>query len=135
LSTDEPDGWMIRCRRVTCVASVLAYVSVYSSIKNEVGYLGIEHGLSNNYVTKIFQDRHGFMWFGTYDGLNRYDGYQFKVYKNQPDNAATLPDNRIIDIIEDASGHIWVATKGGAAVLRQGAATFHHLHPVTDNGV
>lgn len=125
---------MIRLRLFITVASVLAYLSVYSTVKNDVGYLGIEHGLSNNYVTKIFQDRHGFMWFGTYDGLNRYDGYQFKVYKNQPQNPASLPGNRIIDIIEDASGHLWVATKGGAAVLRKGTDTFHQLHLTTDNG-
>src|SRR5690606_18261295 len=119
---------------VIIAALVFVHINVYATIKNHVSYLGIEQGLSNNYVTKIFQDRHGFMWFGTYDGLNRYDGYQFKVYKNQPENAATLPDNRIIDIIEDPSGHIWVATKGGGAVLRQGAETFHQLHLVTENG-
>src|SRR5690606_143313 len=124
---------MVCLRFLLVVASLLAHKSVHSTLKKHVSYLGIEHGLSNNYVTDIFQDKHGFMWFGTFDGLNRYDGYQFKSYKNQPGNAATLPDNRIIDIIEDASGHIWVATKGGAAVLRQGADTFQQLHLRTEN--
>ena len=45
-----------------------------------VKYIGIEHGLSNNAVTSIYQDHNGFMWFGTYDGLNRYDGYTFKIF-------------------------------------------------------
>ena len=125
---------MIRLGSVITVVYILACVTVYANIKNDVSYLGIEHGLSNNYVTKIFRDHHGFMWFGTYDGLNRYDGYQFKVYKNQPENAATLPDNRINDIAEDPSGHIWVATKGGAAVLRRGSDVFQRLQLITENG-
>ena len=45
-------------------------------------YLGIDQGLSNNSVRCIYQDHNGFMWFGTYDGLNRYDGYEFKVFSN-----------------------------------------------------
>ncbi|MEO6674763.1 MAG: two-component regulator propeller domain-containing protein, partial [Ginsengibacter sp.] len=47
-----------------------------------VKYLEIDQGLSNNAVTSIFQDQHGFMWFGTFDGLNRYDGYSFKIFRN-----------------------------------------------------
>ncbi len=47
-----------------------------------VKYLGIDQGLSNNVVITIYQDYKGFMWFGTYDGLNRYDGYGFKIFRN-----------------------------------------------------
>ena len=49
---------------------------------NAIRYIGIEHGLSNNAVTCIYQYHNGFMWFGTYDGLNRYDGYSFKIFRN-----------------------------------------------------
>jgi ligand-binding sensor domain-containing protein len=48
-----------------------------------VKYVGIEHGLSNNSVLCVYQDYKGFMWFGTYDGLNRYDGYNFTVFRNR----------------------------------------------------
>src|SRR5690606_10550536 len=91
--------------------------SVYPTAKPVVKYHGIEHGLSNNYVTAIFQDSHGFMWFGTQSGLNRYDGYQFKVYNHKPGNSMSLTDNRITDITQDAFGRIWIATKKGASIL------------------
>ena len=46
-------------------------------------HLGIEEGMSQNQVNAVCKDQHGFMWFGTWDGLNRYDGYEFKVFKNK----------------------------------------------------
>lgn len=117
---------------------VLQQLNVYATNNQHARYLGIEHGLSNNYVTSIFQDKTGFMWFGTFDGLNRYDGYQIKTYRNVPDQLNSLPDNRIIDITEDTSGNIWVGTKVGAAMLDSDEMTFHRLRlalrnePVSD---
>eukprot|EP01035_Chromulina_nebulosa_P055700 gene55700-76340_t len=55
-----------------------------------VTYLGLEQGLSNNGVTDIYQDRNGFMWFTTYEGLNKYDGYDFKVFKNKIGDTISL---------------------------------------------
>ncbi|SFB79577.1 Two component regulator propeller [Parapedobacter composti] len=92
-------------------------INVVSTPKEKVKYLGIEQGLSNNYVTAIFQDNQGFMWFGTQNGLNRYDGYQFKVYNHQPGNRFSLADNRITEIISDSAGRIWVALKKGVSIL------------------
>ena len=69
-----------------CLSMIFRYITVFvlvfiSSQLNaqdiQVRYLGIENGLSNNVVNTIFQDHNGFMWFGTYDGLNRYDGHSF----------------------------------------------------------
>ncbi len=111
---------------ILVISSTFICLNVWS-INTQVKYLGIEQGLSNNYVTDIYQDRMGFMWFGTFDGLNRYDGYQFKVYKNLPGQETSLPDNRITDITEDTTGRIWVATKIGAAVLDYDEQTFRHL--------
>jgi len=63
--------------------------------KNPIKFdcLTIEHGLSNNSVPGIVQDDKGFMWFGTYDGLNRYDGYDFKVYQHNPADPNSLSSN------------------------------------------
>lgn len=61
----------------------------------------------------MFQDRHGFLWFGTQDGLNRYDGYSFTIYRNSAANPFSLPNNSIAGIAEDRSGLLWIATTGG----------------------
>src|SRR5438094_9194849 len=73
-------------------------------------YLGIEQGLSNNSVRCIYQDHRGFMWFGTYDGLNRYDGYSFKIFRNNFTNSSSLMNNWINALDEDTRGNIWVGT-------------------------
>jgi len=76
-------------------------------------HFSLEEGLSQATVWSILQDRHGFMWFGTADGLNKYNGYNFEIYKHDPFDSTSLPDNRIMTIFEDKSGVIWVGTSGG----------------------
>ncbi len=73
----------------------------------------IENGLSQNSVVAICQDYRGFLWFGTYDGLNRYDGYQFKVFKNDPNDSTSLIQNSIRHIYEDSYNVLWIATEEG----------------------
>lgn len=75
--------------------------------------LGIEDGLSQSSAHTIFQDSRGFLWFGTEDGLNRYDGYSFKVYKHDPDNDASISDGWINAITEDQNGYLWIGTRLG----------------------
>jgi len=69
--------------------------------------------LTNRSVTAIAQDEKGFIWFGTQDGLLRYDGYSVKIYKHDPANENTLSDNNIRDLLADQNGHLWIATQGG----------------------
>ncbi len=76
-------------------------------------HLTIEEGLSQSSVNCIMQDRHGFLWFGTQDGLNRYDGYDFRVYRYDQADTNSLSNNWIWDILEDRSGKIWIATWKG----------------------
>src|ERR1044072_2291177 len=80
---------------------LLIFIKIYGQENISAKYLGIENGLSNNVVTAIFQDHNGFMWFGTYDGLNRYDGYSFKVFRNIIGDSNSLRDNHIYAIEED----------------------------------
>lgn len=75
--------------------------------------ISIEQGLSQSVVNAILQDRRGFLWVGTDDGLNRYDGYTFKIYKPDIDDPASLSDASITCLLEDASGNIWIGTKLG----------------------
>jgi PAS domain S-box-containing protein len=76
-------------------------------------HLGTHDGLSQSNVLCILQDSRGFMWFGTRDGLNKYDGYKFTVYKNDPRDPLSLSNNFINSIIEAADGNLWIATLGG----------------------
>ncbi len=75
--------------------------------------LGLDDGLSQNAVLALLQDRHGFLWFGTQDGLNRYDGYDFVVYKNDPDDPNSLSLNSVLALHEDDDGTLWIGTWGG----------------------
>ena len=75
--------------------------------------LSLEDGLSQNTVTAIVQDQAGFMWFGTQDGLNRYDGYQFIQLKHDPRDPATLRNDSILALHLDPNGDLWVGTEGG----------------------
>jgi ligand-binding sensor domain-containing protein/signal transduction histidine kinase/AraC-like DNA-binding protein len=79
----------------------------------EIKYLSIDNGLSNNSVNTVFQDHYGFMWFGTYDGLNRYDGANFKIFKNRWDDEKSLINNHVNCIAEDKENRIWVGTEKG----------------------
>lgn len=81
-----------------------------------VRYLGIDQGLSNNAVTCIYKDHHGFMWFGTYDGLNRYDGYSFNIFRNTIGDSTSLRDNHVYCINSDNENKIWVGGGKGASV-------------------
>lgn len=76
-------------------------------------HLDVKAGLSQNHIMCILQDRRGFMWFGTRDGLNKYDGYKFTVYKNDTKDSTSISNNFISAIAEDSKGVIWVATHGG----------------------
>lgn len=75
--------------------------------------ISVEHGLSHSTVNCILQGSKGFMWFGTDDGLNKYDGYSFTVYKNDPDDPRSLSHNQVWSLFEDSSGVLWVGTYGG----------------------
>jgi two-component system sensor histidine kinase ChiS len=98
--------------------------------KNKVGddikfkLISIVDGLSQNTVYSICQDSKGFMWFGTQDGLNRYDGYGFKTYRNDPGNANSLSNNYIRVIYPDREGVLWLGTDGGLNKFDQTHDTF-----------
>ena len=75
--------------------------------------LSIEHGLSQNSVNCILQDRSGFMWFGTESGLNKFDGYTFTVYLPREGSSNTLSNSWINALYEDRHGSIWAGTENG----------------------
>ncbi len=117
--------------RYDCLLLILlsASSSVISAQSRHLKFIriGPETGLSQNSVTSILQDKRGFMWFGTPDGLNRYDGYKFTIYKNDPKSPNSLSDGHIKNIFEDHEGIIWIATsEGGLERLDQEKGQFVH---------
>jgi ligand-binding sensor domain-containing protein/serine phosphatase RsbU (regulator of sigma subunit) len=104
-----------------CVLSFLLSSSDFLAQSHIIfNHLTINDGLSQSSVTCILQDRQGFMWFGTQDGLNRYDGYNIKIFKNNPGDSTSLTDNFIFSVYEDQSGTLYIETQSG---------TFHKYNP------
>jgi ligand-binding sensor domain-containing protein/serine phosphatase RsbU (regulator of sigma subunit) len=97
-----------------------------------------DQGLSQNSVFCILQDNKGFMWFGTQDGLNKYDGYNFKVYRPDPENPFSLSENNITSLCEDREGNLWIGTAVGGLNKfdREKEAFFHYRsHPDNPTGL
>ena len=94
------------------VASLLvALVPLRLAAQFKYEVLNNTHGLSQGYVFDILQDREGFLWFTTKDGLNRYDGYQFKVFSHDAYDSTSISDNSCISLFEDRYGRIWIGTE------------------------
>jgi ligand-binding sensor domain-containing protein/two-component sensor histidine kinase len=89
----------------------------------------VNEGLSQNTVYRMFQDSRGFMWIGTADGLNRYDGYAITVYRHTPHDSTSLPGNDIRDIAEGSDGTLWVSTQRGVVRFDRRRAVFVKVRP------
>ncbi len=97
-------------------------------------HLSMEDGLSHNWVQEIIQDSQGFMWFATGDGLNRYDGHSFTVYRNNPDNPDSISGNDIHTIYEDRAGGVWIGVlSGGLNRFDRETERFTHYRFAPDN--
>ncbi len=105
---------------------------VSSSMQKNVGHnikfdrISLEQGLSQTTVWAIIQDSRGFMWFGTADGLNKFDGYNFTVYNHDPLDSTSISDSRVITICEDKDGTLWIGTAGGLNKFNRESETFTH---------
>lgn len=84
----------------------------------------INDGLSHSWVRAIVQDSLGFIWIGTDDGLNRYDGYNFKVYRNNPTDSSSLCHNAITSLMVDSKGFLWVGTGRGLSIFNPSTNKF-----------
>jgi len=76
-------------------------------------HLTTNDGLSQSHISAILKDKRGFMWFGSEDGLNKYDGYKFTHYKHDPGDSTSIVDSYIQDILEDHAGNLWIAASNG----------------------
>lgn len=102
----------------------LSVVAQNSLVK--VTNLSLEEGLSQSNVRCMLQDKTGFLWIGTQDGLNRYDGYSFRIFKNDPKDTNSLSDNMITCLLEDKKGFLWIGTLDGLNKYNPKTGKFIH---------
>ena len=79
-------------------------------------HITTDNGLSQSNVKTIIQDNLGFMWFGTFDGLNKYDGYSFTIYKSNQNDSTSIKTNSILTIFEDSENLLWIGTDQGICI-------------------
>jgi len=128
------DGRRGLSRAIPAVVLCLAAGAAGLAQTTRFEHLGIEDGLSQSTVTAIIQDSRGFMWFGTEDGLNRYDGYSFRIFKHDPHDPGSLSFNHINALCLDRSGTLWVGTNGGGLERYDSSLErfSHYRHNPTD---
>jgi signal transduction histidine kinase/ligand-binding sensor domain-containing protein/CheY-like chemotaxis protein len=97
----------------TLVLMVWQGVGSFGQAKVKFQHYNVDHGLSQNYIFCMIQDKRGFLWLGTEDGLNRFDGRMCKVYRNDPDDPNSLSYSNIRALYEDRQGYIWAGTITG----------------------
>ncbi len=112
------------------------FIHSFVTAQNHAGELIFQHiseknGLSNNFVNSIARDRNGFMWIATFDGLNRFDGTHFTIFRNNRNQSNTINNNTVHGICVDLNNNIWCATQTGISCFRQQSQDFEVFFPDT----
>jgi len=111
---------------------MLVGLKVFSqkSFNKKVIKYSLKEGLSFGIINSIIQDNKGFMWFATSDGLNRFDGINFKVFKYEANNPQSLPSNYVQIIFKDVQGDIWIASRRGIYMFDTNTEQFNKFNPI-----
>jgi signal transduction histidine kinase/ligand-binding sensor domain-containing protein/CheY-like chemotaxis protein len=128
--------------RITFTLLLFAVFSIVTAAAQtarvQFRHLTTGQGLSQNNVNCILKDKQGFMWFGTVDGLNKYDGYKFTVYRNDPEHPESISNNYIHTMVEDRKGRLWIGTdNGGLSLFNRESDSFvnYRFDPGNKNGI
>ena len=127
----------------TCIILVIAVIQELSTVIAQTPNFYFEHitvknGLSTNRVSNVLQDSEGFYWIATVDGLNRFDGSSFKIFRNKRDDTTTLAHNFCAQILEGDDGDIWVATLHGVSRYQKKKGKFKNyffFHPAINDNI
>lgn len=118
-------------KRVCLLLSVILVMieSSLAVVQDNVRFhrYSLQHGLSQQAVFAMLQDRRGFMWFATQEGLNRFDGYQFKTFYHESDNSYSISHDAVYHLLENNNGSIWIATEAGLDLYDPNKLTFVHF--------
>ncbi len=125
--TNRPsrNGFTLRVLIFFCIVAA----DLLAAGETRFEHIGEQQGLMQRHITTLFQDRRGFLWIGTSDGLNRYDGYEFTTFRFDPLDPTAISGNNIDLIYEDRSGYLWIITSGGGINrFNPAGETFTHFH-------
>jgi len=125
-------------KKIFCTSMFILLITCSALAFDNVRFskLSTKHGLSQSNVLCILQDSKGYMWFGTQNGLNKFNGYEFKVYSKMEGKPDSLSKNVVHALCEDADGNIWVGTEGGGLnQFNRDTETFKHFSPEQNPGI
>ena len=128
--------YKLTIRFLFCLFLILMGTTISAQTSNVYESISIAQGLSQGMVFDILQDNEGFIWVATKNGLNRYDGYDFKVFTNDPYNTHSLSSNTILKLFEDSKGRIWSgAENAGLNIYNKKNGKFYRIaHRISDPG-
>ena len=122
-----------RAWKLLVVAFSLAMPAWAQHITYRFERYSLEEGLSQSVVNAVVQDKTGYMWFGTQNGLNRFDGHEFKVFYHQPRNPDSIADNFIRCLYVDRQGQLWIGEPKGLDRYDEQSDRFIHYHHDRNN--
>ena len=115
---------------ITLIIFFSLHIKVFAQSESIVfEHYSIDQGMYETNITSVIQDRTGFLWFGTYTGIEKYDGYNFTIYKNDPDNINSINNAFINTLYEDNKGNIWIGTWHGLDKFNYSTGIFTHYKP------
>lgn len=100
-------------KKLLLVMLLTASTFMLFSQNYRINHYSIKEGLSQSVIYCLYQDSRGFIWVGTQDGLNRFDGYSFVKFKHNPSDTTSISESWIYSITEDKDGNLWIGTRGG----------------------
>jgi ligand-binding sensor domain-containing protein len=119
--------------------SMLLFLTLLPGIANERSFIlrhyQVKDGLSDNLITCFMQDKQGYLWIGTRDGLNRFDGYNFRVYRNEDIDIESQRYNRINYITLDREGNLWISMRIGLYKYDVESDSFHLISSTKNRNI
>jgi ligand-binding sensor domain-containing protein len=123
--------------RKFCIFFLILFPIIIFAQEKQYLFINLDksNGLSHNHIYSFLRDRKGFIWIGTIEGLCRYDGYSFKIFKNDPFDTTSIRDNSINNLFEDNTGKIWIASGDYFDVFDPETETFIHQQTLLKNRI
>lgn len=125
----------IYSRFLLCLLLIAGHSYPGAAITSGFSHYDISNGLTDNAVLSVLQDERGFVWMGTTNGLNRFDGHAFKTFRSVPGDSTSIGSNYIYSLFKDVSQDLWVGTRAGIYIFEPREEVFHRFDAATADGV